>query len=131
MIISGAVDQVFGNKVASLLDNRCLNLSGNTSVADVASVLKRARLFISNDSGPVHIACALGTPVIAIFGRSDRGLSPDRWGPSGKRDIVLHKDVGCDTCLAHDCRMGFRCLEAITVEEVLAAADEILKGDHT
>ena len=104
----------------------CVNLSGKTSVADVASVLRRVKLFISNDSGPVHISCAVGTPVIAIFGRSDRGLSPSRWGPTGERDIVLHKDVGCDECLAHNCNKKFKCLEAVTVDEVLAAAAKIL-----
>jgi len=66
---------------------------------------------------------------VAIFGRSDRGLSPERWGPSGPRDIVVHKDVGCDVCLAHNCIRGFKCLEAIAVEEVCQAAERILKGD--
>ena len=126
IIVSGAADKKLGDKVASLLGGNCLNLSGKTSVADVASVLRRSKLFISNDSGPVHIACAVKTPVIAIFGRSDRGLSPKRWGPTGERDIVLHKDVGCDVCLAHNCKKGFKCLEAVTVEDVLAAADKIL-----
>jgi len=129
VIVSGWDDRAFGNRVASLLGNRCLDLSGKTSVADLASVLKRARLFISNDSGPVHIACAVGTPVVAIFGRSDRGLSPERWGPSGPRDIVVHKDVGCGVCLAHNCTTGFKCLEAVTVEDVCQAAERILKGD--
>ena len=128
VVLAGEADKRFGDKVASLLEKNCVNLSGRTSVADVASVLRRVSLFVSNDSGPVHIACAVGTPVIAIFGRNDRGLSPQRWGPTGKRDIVLHKDVGCVECLAHNCKRGFKCLEAITVDEVLAAAEKILGG---
>ncbi|MDD5428227.1 MAG: lipopolysaccharide heptosyltransferase II [Candidatus Omnitrophica bacterium] len=126
IITAGADDKKLGDKISSLLHDNCLNLSGRTSVADVASVLRRVKLFVSNDSGPVHIACAVGTPVIAIFGRSDRGLSPGRWGPVGNRDIILHKDVGCVECLAHNCRKGFKCLEAVTVAEVLQAADKIL-----
>jgi len=126
VIISGAKDKSFGDQVASSMRESRINLSGQTSVADVASILKRSRLFISNDSGPVHIACAVGTPVIAIFGRSDRGLSPLRWGPTGESDAVLHKNVGCDTCLAHNCDKGFRCLMAVSVEDVLAAAEKIL-----
>ncbi|MCM8760759.1 MAG: lipopolysaccharide heptosyltransferase II [Candidatus Omnitrophica bacterium] len=126
VILSGIGDKVFADKVAFLLDNRCLNLAGKTDVADIASVLKRCRLFISNDSGPVHICCAVGTPVVAIFGRSDRGLSPERWGPLGDRDIILHKYVGCDICLAHECKIGFKCLEAVTVNDVLEAASHIL-----
>ena len=126
IILAGMADKFFGDRTASLIRKGCINLSGNTSVADLASVLKRSRLFISNDSGPVHIACAIGTPVVAIFGRADRGLSPKRWGPSGKYDIVLHKHVGCDVCLAHSCNIGFKCLEAITVSEVLGAVDKVL-----
>jgi len=127
LIISGSADKDFGDRVASFMTKRHLNLSGKTTIGDIASILRRARLFISNDSGPVHVACAVGTPAIAIFGRSDRGLSPKRWGPTGKGDVVLHKDVGCEVCLAHNCQRGFKCLEAITVEEVLAAADKILE----
>ena len=130
LIISGSMDKVFGDRVASFMTKRHLNLSGKTSIGDIASIFRRARLVISNDSGPVHVACAVGTPVIAIFSRSNRGLSPKRWGPTGKDDIVLHKDVGCEVCLAHNCQRGFKCLEAITVEDVLAAADKILKGRY-
>ena len=126
IILAGKDDKVLGDKVASLLDKNCINLSGKTTIGDVASVLRRVKLFISNDSGPVHIASAVGTPVIAIFGRSDRGLSPRRWGPTGERDIVLHKDVGCVECLAHKCAKGFKCLEAVTVEDVVTAAGKIL-----
>lgn len=119
-------DKPFGDKVAALSGPECVNLSGRTTVAQLAAVLKRSKLFISNDSGPVHIACAVGTPVVAIFGRNDAGLSPRRWGPTGERDIILHKDVGCDICLAHNCRIGFKCLTDISAGEVVAAADGIL-----
>ena len=105
-----------------------INLSGKTTIGDIASLLKRSRLFVSNDSGPVHIGCAVGTPVIAIFGRSDRGLSPERWAPSGKHDVVMHKSVGCEICYAHNCKTGFKCLDSITASEVLDAAGKILKG---
>jgi len=104
-----------------------LNLVGKTSVSQLASILKRCTLFISNDSGPVHIASALGTPVISIFGRKQAGLSPKRWGPLGKRDKYLHKDVGCLQCLAHNCIKEFACLKAITVDDVVFAAESILK----
>ncbi len=126
VIISGHVDKHFGDGLASLITAGCINLSGKTGIGDIASLLKRARLFISNDSGPVHIACAVGTPVIAIFGRNDRGLSPERWGPSGKRDQALHKSAGCDICYAHDCKVGFKCLGSIKPEEALEAAEKIL-----
>ncbi|MCX5680314.1 MAG: lipopolysaccharide heptosyltransferase II [Candidatus Omnitrophica bacterium] len=127
VIISGKEDKGFGEKVAFSMKESCLDLSGKTTVGDIAGILKRAKLFISNDSGPVHVACAIGTPVVAIFGRCDRGLSPRRWGPSNNGDVVIHKDVGCLECLAHNCALGFRCLQAITVNEVVKAAEELLR----
>jgi ADP-heptose:LPS heptosyltransferase len=77
----------------------------------------------------MHIASAVGTPQVVIFGRNQPGLSPLRWGPISKKHRILHKEVGCIECLAHNCIKGFACLKAITVEEVLeAAADPILKS---
>jgi ADP-heptose:LPS heptosyltransferase len=75
----------------------------------------------------VHIASAVGTPVISIFGRNQRGLSPKRWGPVGIKDKILHKEVGCIECLAHNCVKEFACLKAISVDDVVNAADSILK----
>jgi ADP-heptose:LPS heptosyltransferase len=99
-----------------------LFLPGSLDVGQLAALLKKSKLFISNDSGPVHVAVAVKTPVVDIFGRSQSGLSPTRWGPTGPQDIVVHKDTGCkDLCLAHDCKKGFECLVAISVEEVLSA----------
>ena len=126
IIIAGPEDAAFGRNVSKLMKIKPLDLSGKTSIADLASVLKRSRLLISNDSGPVHIACALGIPVISIFSRKDRGISPGRWRPVGKDCIALHRDVGCDICLAHNCRLGFKCLDAVRVEDVLSAAGKIL-----
>jgi len=121
IIIAGPEDVILGNKVNSLVRHNAVNLSGVLSVKELAFLLKRCVLFISNDSGPVHIAVAVGTPVISIFGRNEKGLSPVRWRPLGKDDIVIHKDVGCQKCLAHDCKINFKCLKAIEVNEVLEA----------
>ena len=126
VIIAGPDDKATGDEVARAMKEKPLNLSGITTVGDLASILVRSKLFISNDSGPVHIASAVGTPSVVIFGRKDAGLSPKRWGPTGERDIVLHKDAGCPKCLAHECKVGFKCLEAITPDEVIAAAEQLL-----
>jgi ADP-heptose:LPS heptosyltransferase len=126
VLVADDSDKRFADEIESIIKGPCVNLSGRTTISELASVLKRARLFISNDSGPVHIACAVGTPVVAIFGRNDAGLSPKRWAPSGEGSVFLHKDVGCDMCLAHNCKIGFKCLEAITVDEVLKVSEKML-----
>lgn len=107
-------------------NNGLVNLTGRTNLSQLASILKRSDLFISNDSGPVHMAVALGTPVISIFGRKQSGLGPRRWGPMGEKSVILHKDVGCQVCLAHDCNRDFACLKAIEPKEVLEYAKKFL-----
>jgi len=104
-----------------------LDFTGAFDLSQLASFFKRCRLLVSNDSGPVHIAVAVHTPVISIFGRNQPGLGPERWGPVGPRDVAVHKETGCDPCLAHACTRGFRCLEAISVDEIFAHAQKILK----
>lgn len=128
VVVAGAADSRFGQAVREAMTNGALDLSGDLSVGELAALLAGAKLLISNDSGPVHIAAALGVPVVAIFGRNQPGLSFKRWGPAGKNDIILHKDVGCLSCLAHECKIGFKCLLAIEPREVIEAAGKLLGG---
>ena len=127
LVLAGPKDMLLADQIARKIKGKTINLAGKTSVSQLASILKRCVLFISNDSGPVHIACALGTPVISIFGRNQAGLSPRRWGPLGKLDKYLHKEVGCIQCLAHNCQKEFACLKAISVSDVVLAAESVLK----
>ena len=126
LVVSGPKDLRLARDMLSRMQHSAIDLAGKTSVSQLASVLKRCQLFISNDSGPVHIASAVSTPVISIFGRSQKGLGPERWGPVGERDRALHKQVGCIECLAHNCTKQFSCLKAITVEDVLRVVESII-----
>ena len=127
-IVAGAESESVrsAQEMAGAMTQPVLNLAGQLSIAESAALLKRSRLLISNDSGPVHLAAAVGTPVVAIFGRNQRGLSQRRWGPRGKGHVVLQKDVGCVTCLADQCDIEFLCLTSLHVEEVYRAAVSIL-----
>jgi len=105
-----------------LMANEAVFLERGISIRVFGAIIKKAVLFISNDSGPVHIASAVGTPVVDIFGRAQPGLSPLRWGPLGQGDIVVHKDMGCGKeCLAHKCEKSFACIRAISVDDVYSA----------
>ena len=129
VIVSGPRDAQKAQEVIKNMHSQAtLNLAGKTSISQLASLLKRSQLFISTDSGPMHVASALGVPVITIFGRSQAGLSPQRWGPLGAKSRVLYKTVGCTICLAHNCQKDFACPKATTVEDVLKAAESILKN---
>ncbi|MBL7085213.1 MAG: lipopolysaccharide heptosyltransferase II [Candidatus Omnitrophica bacterium] len=127
VLVAGPDDVDIGRNLLKLMRCSCIDAAGKTTVSQLASLLRRCCLFISNDSGPVHIATALGVPVVAIFGRAQAGLSPRRWGPTGENNIVLHKDVGCKQCLAHNCQKDFACLKAVSLEEVLSAARQLLR----
>lgn len=121
IIVGGPNDEPQAKDVEGRMRRESINLCGSLSLSRLAALIRRCKLFITNDNGPMHIASAVGTPVVAIFGRKQPGLSPTRWGPTGANDVVLHKDVGCQVCLAHNCQKQFKCLKAITVDEVLGA----------
>ncbi|MBN1871577.1 MAG: glycosyltransferase family 9 protein [Candidatus Omnitrophica bacterium] len=134
VLVSGSEEKRQVGELKRSLGKDIVDMSGETSVGELAALLKRSNLFISNDSGPVHVSTGVGTPNIVIFGRKQPGLSPTRWGPRGDGDIVFHKDAGCKVCLAHNCKEGFKCLRAVTVDEVFNAVRSLLdkKGrkDH-
>ena len=127
-LIGSRQDRLFAAKVKERSETPIFDLSGKLSLGMLGWFLKRARLLISNDSGPVHVARAVGTPVISIFGRNLSGLSPKRWGPLGDGGVVVHKEVACPVCLAHRCRINFLCLDVVSVEDVFRSASEILAG---
>lgn len=77
--------------VARRMRQPSLNLAGRLSVGELACVLQRAQALVSNDSGPVHIAAAVGTPVVAIFGRNQPGVNAIRWRPLGEGHVVLER----------------------------------------
>ena len=86
---------------------------GRTSIKGLAALLKRARLLVTNDSGPMHIAAAVGTPAAAIFGPTD----PVRTGPYGSMHRVITAGVECAPCLKRECE-NVRCLSDISVDAV-------------
>jgi heptosyltransferase-2 len=128
VLVGGRDGKPDAEKTKMYMKHSIVDLSGKTTVSELGSLLKRCALFISNDSGPVHVASAVGTPVVAIFGRKDAGLGPTRWGPVGRRDRILHKETECERCLAHNCTKDFLCLKAINEEEVLKEAAIILNS---
>ncbi|PIZ83933.1 MAG: lipopolysaccharide heptosyltransferase II [Candidatus Omnitrophica bacterium CG_4_10_14_0_2_um_filter_44_9] len=126
LIVSDSIHSDISKELVSLSKTRPIDMSGRFDLSGLASLFKRCALVISNDSGPVHMAVAVKTPVISIFGRNQPGLGPARWRPLGVTDIFLHKNTDCSPCLAQDCVNNFKCLEAISVDEVFACAGRLL-----
>lgn len=128
IVVSSENEKEFVKELTDSLE--VIDLCGKLSISELGSLLKKAMLFISNDSGPVHIAASLNTPVISIFGRKNPGLSPTRWRPLGEKSYYIHKDAGCRVCLAHDCQKGFQCLRNIEPKELFGMVMNILKENN-
>jgi ADP-heptose:LPS heptosyltransferase len=104
--------------------NKAHTLVGRTNIRQLAAVLKRSRLLITNDSAPLHLACAVGTRVLAIFGPTD----PRKYGPTGEFDIVVSKKLSCSPCEKAECAQNYECMKLITPDDVFEAARMMVEG---
>ena len=114
-------------KCAGLPKPTLLNLAGKTNLKEAVYLISQCRLFISNDSGLMHVAGALNIPTIAIFGSTN----PQTTSPAGNQSIVVHQEVSCSPCLKKTCPTDFRCMELISVEDVFAVAQNIIEKGLT
>ncbi len=125
VIFGGKGDEEVCHAVSTAMKRPSLNLCGRIDLPTFVSTLSRSSLFITNDSGPMHIASALDVPTVAIFGSTDPGLT----GPLGERSVVVKKDVECSPCFERECPFGhYRCLEEIGIEEVMDGVRRLLQG---
>ena len=126
VVIGGAEEAVLGEYLKREWGDRGIDLTGQLDLKALAAFFKRSTLLVSNDSGPIHLAAAVGTRTFGIFGRNEAGLSTMRWRALGEGHRIIQKDVGCVLCLAHRCTIGFECLKAVEVGEVFEKVKEML-----
>jgi len=112
-----AVDAVRGGLPTAL------DLCARTTVGELAAILEGADLVITNDTGPMHLAAAVGTPTVALFGST----SPEWTGPRGAGHRVLRHPVPCSPCFRRDCTIGYPCLTGIDAGEALEASRSLLR----
>ena len=129
LVGGGKQDTDLGEKICQLAQGHAASLCGKTSLADLMALMKHLSLFITNDSGPMHIATAFEVPTLAIFGPTTRELG---FFPYGQGHRVMEiKDLECRPCALHGgkkCPLGhFKCMKGITPEEVFKNAKEMLK----
>jgi ADP-heptose:LPS heptosyltransferase len=121
--ITGGPDEVdVAWDVARTMRFMATVLAGQSTIGGLAALIDRLDLFVSNDTGPAHIASALGTPAVVVFGPADLR----RWEPVGAKTTVIARDVTCRPCGQAICPIDHRCLAWIDPEEVVAAASELL-----
>ncbi len=125
LIFGGKGEEELGTTIASMMTAPTIVLSGRTSVRQLMALIKQCSLFITNDTGPMHIAAAFGVPLVAIFGPTD----PVTTSPFGKGHELIRKPVECSPCLLRECPIDHRCMQRIRTDEVYAAAVRQLKAE--
>ena len=127
VLFGGANDATIAGQIQLALGDRqsaILNLACQTSLRELMSLLKLCRVLLTNDSGPMHVAAALGTPVVVPFGST----SPELTGPGlpgDKRHRLLESAAPCSPCFRRECPIDFRCMSGISVERVTTAVVEV------
>ena len=126
LIFGTWVEDEIATSIVNLSKIKPINLVGKTNLRELGALISKCALFITNDTGTMHVAAAVKTPVVAIFGSTD----PVRTGPWGEGHVIVREGVPCSPCLERECPRGdYLCFEKITVEDVLKAAEERL-GKH-
>ncbi len=111
-------DSQIGEEITHLSGDRAINMCGRTSLEDAVDLLAQTKVAVTNDSGLMHIAAAVGTRVVAVFGSSSPGYTP----PLTPYATVLTADIECRPCFQRRCRFGhYRCLTEIDVQKVISA----------
>ena len=120
VIVGGPTTKEFAKQIPGQ------DLSGQFTLAQLVAFLKHCSLLISNDSGPVHIAAAVGTPVISLFLRRQPGINPERWRPLSDKAVLLLNKPGEEIMVGPDNQVLSGRYDSITPEEVIVSAKKLL-----
>ena len=117
VLFGTAADAERGAQIGNALGGHCLNRIGQTTLEELAAELAECALLLTNDTGTMHLATLIGVPVVSIFGSTEPRLT----GPLGNGHDVIRHQVECSPCFLRECPIDFRCMKAVSVEEVVAA----------
>lgn len=140
LIFGGSSDRPIANEIAAGLgsahgsekgldaDPGVVNLAGETTLRELCAGLKLCRVLLSNDTGPMHVAAALGTPVVVPFGSTSPELTAPGL-PGDPRHRLLKADVPCSPCFLRECPIDFRCMTGISVDAVIQGIFQAWKSN--
>ena len=123
LIFGSAAERPLADEIAGAMKHTPTIVAGETSLRELLSLMAGCRLIVANDSGPMHLAAAMGIPLVAIFGSTDERAT----GPLATRVRIVKKDVECSPCGRRVCPIDFRCMAELSVEEVYRATLEFVK----
>lgn len=122
VIFGGPGEAAIAADIERCLEGKAVNVAGKTSVREMMALIKRCNFFITNDSGPMHVAAAFSVPLVAIFGSTDHtGTSP-----YSDNSVVVRNEVECAPCKLRECPTDHRCMTSVTAEAVVNAAEELI-----
>jgi heptosyltransferase II len=124
LLVGGPDERSIAGEVAANMRTQPLNVAGKTSVRELMALLSQCRLLVTNDSGPMHVAAAFGVPIAAIFGSTDHTTT----SPLAPSCRIVRTPTACAPCLKTECPTDHRCMTAVSVEDVLGAARNLLRG---
>jgi heptosyltransferase-2 len=133
ILLGGKSDSQPATQIESEIQNskfKIQNLAGKTSLRELMSLLQLCRVLLTNDTGPMHVAAALGTPVVVPFGST----SPELTGPGlpgDARHHLLKSNAPCSPCFLRECPIDFRCMNGISVERVVEAVLETINQQES
>jgi heptosyltransferase II len=123
LIFGGPNDRELGANIMKMMKTFAVDLSGKTTLTEAMALIARCRLFITNDSGLMHVAAALNVAQVAIFGSTNFAAT----GPWSSRSRIVRGQVGCSPCLKPKCPLGHKeCMQKISVDKVFTAACELI-----
>jgi heptosyltransferase-2 len=123
LIFGSAAERPLAEQIGAAMKHTPVSTAGETSLRQLLALMATCRLIVTNDSGPMHLAAALGVPLVAVFGSTDERAT----GPLGSRVRIVKREVECSPCGLRECPIDFRCMSQISVEDVFRATLEFVK----
>ncbi len=124
LIFGTANERLLAAEIVERLESSATDLTGRTSLSELAAHLRRCRFLLTNDTGTMHLAAFLEVPTVAIFGSTE----PQLTGPIGEGHVVIRHHVECSPCFLRECPLDFRCMKAVTVAEAMTAVERVFGG---
>ena len=124
VLVGGSSEEPLARTMATFFDIEPIVLSGKTSLRELIIIIKRCSLFITNDTGPMHIAAAFNVPMVAVFGSTD----PHHTSPFGAEDSIIRSPVGCSPCFLRCCPIDHRCMTQVSVQQAYETAMLQIQG---
>lgn len=124
VFVGSGEDEAVVSGIVKKMKHKPHNFTSKTNVRQLGDLLKRAKLLITNDSAPLHLGCALGARVLAIFGPTD----PKKYGPIGEFDVTINKKLFCSPCESAVCKSNYECMSLITPGDVFDSAKMMVEG---